>query len=206
MERVILEPKSSTKEQEQELLQQLAAGCESAFTTLYQCHKQHIFDVALLYTKNADHAEEIVQEVFHKIWEKREKLADVREIKNFLFIIARNCIFNQFKKSSQELAAQKDIFFTQAETVNDTDYRLRNEECEELLHTAIASLPPQRKRIYQLAKEGGLSYDEIASRLSISRFTVKNQMTEALRSIRGQLHKHLHTLLALSFLIGQSIK
>lgn len=203
MVHVPLEIKPSTKEQEQELLQQLAAGCESAFTTLYRSNKQHIFDVAILYTKNADQAEEIVQEVFHKIWEKKEKLADVRELKNFLFIIARNCIFNQFKKSSQELAAQQALFFIQPEAVNDTDYRLRNEECEELLHTAIASLPPQRKRIYQLAKEKGLSYEEIASKLSISRFTVKNQMTEALRFIRGQLHNHLHTLMALSFLISQ---
>lgn len=191
----------STKEQEQLLLQQLAAGCEHAFTALYRSHKQHIFDVALLYTKNADQAEEIVQEVFHKIWEKRETLANVLEFKNFLFIIARNCIFNQFKKTSQELAAQKN--YLQEITINDTDYRLRGEQCEELLHTAVASLPPQRKRIYQLAKEGGLSYEEIASQLSISRFTVKNQMAEALRFIRVQLHKHLHTLLALSILISQ---
>ncbi|SIO05283.1 RNA polymerase sigma-70 factor, ECF subfamily [Chitinophaga niabensis] len=198
-----MEIKPSTKEQEQLLLQQLAAGSERAFTAMYHAHKQHIFDVALLYTKNADQAEEIVQEVFHKIWEKRETLADVLEFKNFLFIIARNCIFNQFKKSSQELAAQKDLFLTQTETVDDTDYRLRNEQCEELLHTAVASLPPQRKRIYQLAKEGGLSYEEIASQLSISRFTVKNQMAEALRFIRVQLHKHLHTLLAFSILICQ---
>ncbi len=191
----------STKEQEQLLLQQLAAGSERAFTAMYNAHKQHIFDVALLYTKNEDQAEEIVQEVFHKIWEKRETLANVLEFKNFLFIIARNYIFNQFKKSSQELAAQKN--YLQEITINDTDYRLRGEQCEELLHTAIASLPPQRKRIYQLAKEGGLSYEEIASQLSISRFTVKNQMAEALRFIRVQLHKHLHTLLALSILVSQ---
>lgn len=191
----------STKEQEQLLLQQLAAGSEHAFTALYHAHRQHIFDVALLYAKNPDQAEEIVQEVFHKIWEKRETLADVLEFKNFLFIIARNCIFNQFKKSSQELAAQKN--YLQTEIVNDTDYRVRNEQCEELLHSAIASLPPQRKRIYQLAKEGGLSYEQIASQLSISRFTVKNQMTEALRFIRVQLHKHLHTLLASSILASQ---
>ena len=191
----------STKEEEQWLLQQLAAGSDRAFTALYHAHKQHIFDVALLYTKNADQAEEIVQEVFHKIWEKREKLAEVLEFKNFLFIIARNCIFNQFKKTSQELAAQNHLLLSHTASVNDTDHRLRDEQCEELLHTAIASLPPQRKRIYQLAKEGGLSYEEIASQLSISRFTVKNQMAEALRFIRVQLHKHLHTLLALSLVL-----
>ncbi|RPE13515.1 RNA polymerase sigma-70 factor [Chitinophaga lutea] len=186
---------------EQVLLQHVAAGDESAFTALYHRYEAHILQVASLYIKDHDASREIVQEVFRKLWENREKLAAVRDARNYLFIIARNCIFNQFKKAAYEQAAQKDLQYA-AEAANDTDYRVRNRECERMLHTAVNSLPPQRKKIYQLAREKGMSYEEIARELSISRFTVKNHMVQALQSIRLYLLQHLHTTVALVCLLA----
>jgi RNA polymerase sigma-70 factor (ECF subfamily) len=184
------------KEDDGVLLQHIAAGNETAFTILYRRHEAHILQVASLYVKDHDAARETVQEVFRRLWENRAKLAEVRDVRNYLFIIARNGIFNQFKKAAYEMAAQKDLRYAAPAPGNDTDYRLRDRECERILHTAINSLPPQRKRIYQLSREKGMSYEEIARELSISRFTVKNQMVQALQSIRVYVLQHLHTVVA----------
>ena len=186
------------------LLQQVATGDESAFTTLYHRYEAHILEVASLYVKNSDASREIVQEVFRKLWENREKLAAVRDARSYLFIIARNLVFNQFKKAAHEMAAQKDLQYAVSAANDDTDYRVRDRECERMLHTAVNSLPPQRKRIYQLAREKGMSYEEIARELSISRFTVKNHMVQALQSIRLYLLQHLHTtLVAILWLLAE---
>jgi len=182
--------------QDLELLRQVADGDEHAFTTLYHRYEAHILQVANLYVKDHDAAREIVQDVFRKLWENRDKLAEVRDMRNYLFIIARNLIFNQFKKSAQETAAQKELLYNADLSTGGADFRVLNRDCERILHTAINSLPPQRKRIYQLAREKGMSYEEIAHELRISRFTVKNHMAQALQSIRLYLLQHLHTLAA----------
>lgn len=182
--------------QDLRLLRQIAEGDEHAFTTLYHRYEAHILQIASVYVKDRDAAREIVQDVFRKLWENREKLTEVRDMRNYLFILARNLIFNRFKKAQHELAAQKALLYTSETTESDTDYRVRNRECERILHTAIDSLPPQRKRIYQLAREKGMSYEEIAHELRISRFTVKNHMSQALQSIRLYLLQHLHTIMA----------
>ncbi|WP_120518986.1 RNA polymerase sigma-70 factor [Chitinophaga barathri] len=185
------------KQPDETLLQLIAAGDDVAFTIMYRRYEQHIREVALMYTKDPEASREIVQEVFRRIWEKREKLTEIKSLKDYLFIIARNLIFNQFKKAAQELAVRKQRLYETLETINDADFKVRNQECEFILNTAIASLPPQRKKIYQLAREKGLSYEEIATELRISRFTVKNQMVQALQSIRLYLLHHMHTLLPL---------
>ncbi len=191
------------QEQEHALLQKAASGCEAAFTVLYKRYEQHVSQVAMVYTKDQDQAQEIVQEVFQKIWEKKEKLADIKDVRDFLFIVARNSIFNQFKKNAQSLAARKNYQYTLQDAINDTDSRIRDHECEHILHRAINGLPPQRKRIYKLAKEEGLSYEEIARRMNISRFTVKNQMIQALQSIRLQLLHYLPTVLILLLIFSR---
>ncbi len=189
--------------QDLELLRQIAEGDEHAFTTLYHRYEAHILQVASVYVKDRDAAREIVQDVFRKLWENRDKLSEVRDMRNYLFIIARNLIFNRFKKAAHEMAVHKDLLYASETAGSDTDYRVRNRECEHLLHTAIDSLPPQRKRIYQLAREKGMSYEEIAHELRISRFTVKNHMSQALQSIRLYLLQHLHTIAAaLGLLMG----
>ncbi len=182
--------------QDLDLLRQVASGDEHAFTTLYHRYESHILQVASLYVKDRDASREIVQDVFRKLWENRDKLAEVRDMRDYLFIIARNLIFNQFKKAAHEMAVQKDLRYAAETAAGDADYRVRDRECERILHTAINSLPPQRKRIYQLAREKGMSYEEIAHELRISRFTVKNHMAQALQSIRLYLLQHLHTVAA----------
>ncbi|HVI46341.1 MAG TPA: RNA polymerase sigma-70 factor [Chitinophaga sp.] len=174
------------------MLESIANGDENAYTTVYLHYGGLIYDAAMVYLQNNTQAKEIVQEVFYKIWEKREGLRNVRKLQDYLFIIARNCIFDHLRKKAVEVSAYEILHQIQPIDVDNTDHRVRDRQFGQLLQSAIDNLPPQRRRIYQLAKEQGHSYHEIALQLGISAFTVKNQMAQALQYIRSYIHEHVH--------------
>lgn len=180
------------------LLALLANGDEEAYTTIYRHYSRPVYEAALVYMKEPSLAREIVQEVFLKVWIKRAQFNKVERLKDYLFILARNCIFDHFRKKAAALTAQEQLLHLQPVEVNDTDHRVQEQQYSQLLHEAVAALPPQRRRIFILAKEEGLSYAEIASRMHLSRFTVKNQIAQALQFIRGYMDQHYAVILPLA--------
>lgn len=180
------------------LLALLAKGDEEAYTTVYQHYSGPVYEAALVYLKEPSIAREIVQEVFLKVWIKRSQFNKVERLKDYLFILARNCIFDHFRKKAAALTAQEQLSHLQPLMINDTDYRVQEQQYSRLLHEAVAAMPPQRRRIFILAKEEGLSYAEIASRMHLSRFTVKNQIAQALQFIRVYMDQHYSMLLPLA--------
>lgn len=177
---------------EHELLIRLKAGCEVAFTNIFDHYRARIYSVGLKFLKSSVLAEEIVQDVFLKVWLKRAELDKVQRFDAFLFTIARNCIFDRIKKIGYETAAKK-IFSKQECHIDDTEYLVRQHQCQQLLQEAIDQLPPQQKQVYYLAKVEGLSHEMIAERMQLSRLTVKTHMAKALQSIRIYLNTHLHS-------------
>lgn len=168
-------------------LRQIAGGDERAFRKLFDEHWQNIYGVAYMLTKSAPVAEDMVQEIFLKIWMKREQLPEVENFRNYLFIIARNYIFNQLKKKSTDILFTDqllDYFHDNNET---PEKRLLQKEAQHLIQKAIGRLPQQQKLVYQLSREEGLSRNEIAERLGISPNTVRNHLAKALEIIRQSL-------------------
>ena len=170
--------------------QLLAEGSEYAFTQLFDRYRGKVYSVAWHYLKSPVLAEEIVQDVFLKIWLKRQELARVNNIEDFLFIITRNLIFDRMKVRSYETAAQRELPGS-ATFVDDSDHRLRQNQCEALLSEALELLPPRQQEVYRMAKINGLSHEAIAGELQVSRLTVKKHMAEALKSIRNYLKHYL---------------
>jgi len=183
-----------------ELLKQLAAGNEKAFAQLFNNCRATIYSVAFKFLKSPVLAEEIVQDVFLKVWLKRNEMNGIKDINAYLFVMARNCIFDRIKKMAYETAAQKALkdepFF-----IDDTEHLVRQHQCQQLLKQAIELLPPQQKQVYHLAKEDGLSHEKIAEQMRLSKLTVKTHMAKALLSIRKYLNAHLNMLPVLSLLI-----
>jgi RNA polymerase sigma-70 factor (ECF subfamily) len=173
--------------------QMLAEGSEHAFTLLFDHYRGKVYSVAWHFLKSPVLAEEIVQDVFLKIWLKRQDLKEIQNTENYLFILTRNLIFDRLKALSYESAAQKKWPAPSA-SVDDGDYRVRQNQCEELLHQAVDLLPERQREVYRLAKMQGLSQEAIAGQLQLSRLTVKKHMAEALKSIRKFLRMHLSTL------------
>ncbi|CAN5652054.1 RNA polymerase sigma-70 factor [soil metagenome] len=189
---------------EKEILQWLKKGDEQAFTNLYNFYRHPVYEVALRFLKSSQQAEEIVQDVFMKVWLKHNEMGLIEDFRAYVFVMARNLIFDRIKRQTHETTVknhwQSNNFF-----VDDTEHLVRHHQCEQTLQDAINLLPPQQKEVYQLAKVQGLSHDSIAKKMKISRLTVKTHMAKALKSIRSYLHVHLNTffsmLLPISFTI-----
>jgi RNA polymerase sigma-70 factor (ECF subfamily) len=170
--------------------QMLAEGSEYAFTQIFDRYRGKVYSIAWHFLRSPVLAEEIVQDVFMKIWLKRQELTELQNTENYLFILTRNLVFDRLKALSYEAAAQKNLppF---PEFVDDSDFRLRQNKCEELLDEAVARLPQRQQEVYRMAKVQGLSQEAIAGELRLSRLTVKKHMAEALKFIRKYLGQYL---------------
>ena len=169
-----------------DLLEQLKKDSPFAFQILFDKYSQKIYHFSLSYLKDKEEAEEIVQEVFMKIWSSRDKLVDNPSFESFLFIIAKNAILNTIRKSNchqaylnySKLHPEKNILL---------DEELDFNELKRAYQKSIEKLPPRRKEIFYLSREKNLSNVDIAKKMGISVKTVENQMTSALAEIKKNL-------------------
>jgi RNA polymerase sigma-70 factor (family 1) len=185
---------------EKRVLELLSQGSEYAFTQLFDRYRARIYSVSLRYLRSPVLAEEILQEVFLKIWIKRESLPQVLQFEAYLFAMARNLIFDGIKDLAEETTALKE-FTRQFSSSHTSDNPLVEKQYEELLQKAVNQLPPQQKQIFRLAKIEGLSHQAIAEKLNISRLTVKRHMATALQSIRLQLQHHITTIASIAAIV-----
>lgn len=168
----------------------LGGGSEYAFAKLYDYYRGKVYSVAWHFLKSPALAEEIVQDVFMKVWLKRQDFRDIQQPENYLFILARNLVLDRLRALSYEAAAQKGLPASTGIT-EDCDHRLRHHQCSALLSEAVNRLPQRQREVYRMAKMEGLSQEAIAGELQLSRLTVKKHMAEALKFIRKYLGRHL---------------
>lgn len=173
-----------------DLLTKLREGDEPAFIQIYNQYRSKIYTYAYQLCKSSDTAEEIVQEVFIKIWQKREQLNLELSFNAYIKKITLNHVLNHLKKVARERVLQEQIFHTIEVSSNRTDDDMMEKELRKIYEEAIDRLPHQKKIIYKLSRVEELSHDEIALQLNISKNTVKNHMVEASRSIRDYISKN----------------
>jgi RNA polymerase sigma-70 factor (family 1) len=175
------------KHDDQTLVQLLQKGNVEAFDLLFEGYSSRLFGFALKYFKNEADAEELVQEVFVKVWENRQMLKSELSFKSYLFTIALNQIRKHFNKKATSLryleSLQNEPEFTENQAINDDNY----ESALVQINLIIEQMPPRRREIFIKSKMEGKSSKEIAAELNISAGTVDNQVSESLRFIRTQL-------------------
>lgn len=174
---------------EKRLFAHIAMGDEAAFRVLFDRYRTRIYAIAFKLTKSTSVAEEIVQEVFLAIWLNKEKFEDVKDTSAYIFSMAYHKVFFYLKKASREAILLETIIATMQQGVNNTEETVAANESRWIIDKAVQQLPPQRQTIYRLSRQDGLSHEEIAHQLNISRNTVKNQLVQALRYIRVCLQK-----------------
>ena len=182
---------------ERYLLGQLADGDLAAFRLLYDNYHNKVFFYILRFTGSRQLAEDILQEVFIKVWVGRDKMEDVRSFDAWLFTLAKHKIINGFKRISLEHTVIAEIAGNMEEPVDATTQVVDYNEIKRALQTAIEQLPPQQKIVYRLRREEGLKNDEIANRLNISPLTVKKHIAQASQAIRILLAKQTSIPVAL---------
>lgn len=157
-----------------------------AFNYLFDKYAKRLYYFALGYLKTEFEAEEIVQEVFLKIWDKRGELSLEKSFESYLFTIAKNGILNTIRKSkSEEAYLNYAKLHTESNVLLDDELNFR--ELEKAYKLVIDNLSPRRKEIYLLSREQSMTNVEIAEKLNISVKTVENQMTSAISEIKKNL-------------------
>jgi RNA polymerase sigma-70 factor (ECF subfamily) len=175
---------NSNLQDEQAILQRIAGGDENAFAALFHHYQQPLLRVAYLFVKSQALSEEIVQDVFLKVWTGRDKLAEVQNFRSWVFILTRNYIINYLKKMAHEQAVRHAWMAEVPFTGNEADLGVRRHQMAELLHQAVGRLPEQQQKVFRLAREALLTYDQIAEKLQLSPHTVRTHMSKALENIR----------------------
>ncbi|MFT3702838.1 MAG: RNA polymerase sigma-70 factor [Agriterribacter sp.] len=163
---------------------------EQNFLLLFDAYKNRLYGYILGITHSHYAAEEIIQEVFLKLWLNRSSLDKIREIDAYIFTVARNKTLNYLRKANYDDNLLREIKFLMHDSFNNIEEQQAASDCNGLLEKAITLLSPQRRQVYILSRNKGLNYEEIASELHVSRNTVKNHLVEALRFIRKYLVKN----------------
>lgn len=140
------------------------------------------------FTKNKELTEEIVSDVFINIWRRRKNIGEIKNLKLYLYVSAKNITFNYLKKLHRENLTDLDAVEIEPEDpFADPGAAMITREMNMKLKTAINALPPRCKLIYTLIKEDGLTYKQTAQLLGISESTVDNQISIALKKISGAI-------------------
>jgi RNA polymerase sigma-70 factor (family 1) len=169
---------------EQELLSQLKAGNKATFTRLYELYSQPLYLNLLKLLKSEQAAEEILQNIFLIVWEKRETITINHNIKGYLFRIAENKVYDFFRKLKRDRKLHAYIREVSSGEYADVEDKILHNEETALLNKAMENLPPQRKQIFYLCKMQGKSYLEVSQLLGISTSTINDHIVKATRAIR----------------------
>ncbi|RYZ38092.1 MAG: RNA polymerase sigma-70 factor, partial [Sphingobacteriales bacterium] len=156
----------------------------------YNTYSERLYYNILSLVKDRDTAEELVQDVFSKIWKNREKISIEKSFSSYLYTSSRNRVFDFFKQLRRNHELYARIQAIAAEHYSHIEESLLARENEELLHRAIETLPPQRRRAFELCKIEGMSYRQASEVMGISMSTVKEHMSTALDAIRSYITKH----------------
>ena len=174
---------------EKDLLARVSQGDREAFQLLYTACYSDVQHYISLFEPSAEALDELTQDVFVRIWEKRSLLAGVDSFRNYLFLMTRNVVLNFIRalKVRQTIIELDD---TMSVGHRETENELLFKQYYRLALDAMAALSPGRRKILKMSIDEGLTLDEIAARLHISRSAVKNQLYSAMAFVRQYLRDH----------------
>jgi len=167
-----------------ELLKRLQSGDQLAFEALYQNYSKEIYRKLVKMVKNVTLAEELTQDVFVKIWNKREVITIDQPFRYYLLTLTNNIVNDFYRKVARDRKLQDEIIAASTELYNPTEDHIYYKESKELMDEAIDSLPPQQKLVFKMCKMEGKSYDEVSKLLGISTSTISNHIVKGTKSIK----------------------
>jgi len=171
------------------LFQQIAEGDEGAFTELYHIYIPQLLPFVTAVVRSDAVADEVIQEVFLRLWIGRDKLPAIIEPRAWIFRIASNICFTHLKKSFKEKKYIDSLAGKNELEEDEVQEKTQANELVSLIRQAIHQLPAQRKKIYRMSREAGMTIPEIANELGLSASTVKNTLVTSLQFIREFLRQ-----------------
>lgn len=189
-------------EAEPQLLRQAAEGSREAYAVLYQYYLPRLYKYLYGVTRSKEETEEILQDVFLKLWEKKEELAEIKTINSYLFRIARNKLMNHYDHQKVKQKA-RDYMGQVAQETSSTEDHYIYKQYSEVFQKAVNSLSPKRRQVFEMSTQQDLSYDQIAKELNISKSMVKKHIYAANSYVKEYLQ--LHAGLTASIAVAASV-
>jgi RNA polymerase sigma-70 factor (family 1) len=169
------------------LLKEVAGGNEKAFRKLYDAYFNHLSAYIFKLTKSKAITEEIVQEIFVKLWVNRTLLTDIAMLDAYIFTMARNKIIDHLRRLAKETRLINVLSDWLPGHNNNIDDKLNAAALQLLIEEALEQLSEQKKKIFHLSRNEGLSHDEIAGIMQLSKSTVKNHLSETLKHVKDHI-------------------
>jgi RNA polymerase sigma-70 factor (ECF subfamily) len=174
-----------------ELYSLIATGDERAFNIVYERHWRKLFRFLYRMTKSREVAEELLVDVFLKLWIGRELVPEIQNMDSFLYKVAYHKALDFLKLTARKATLQKVVARQMADiSAEEADQHLLAKEYQQIIEQAIRRLSPQRKLVFTLSREQGMTHEQIARQLNLSPKTVKRTMSDALESIRTFFKDH----------------
>lgn len=185
---------------EKELLHRMIDGDEQAFAQIFNQYKDKLFAYCTKITKSEGIAEEIVQDVFLKVWTSRESINPALAFDSYLFKITKNFALNFLQKAARDQKSYDRLVnhFLRLPKRNSTEDLIVSAEYQRMLTEAVEQLPPRRKQVFSMSRQQGMTHAEIARVLQLSPGTVKLHIIHAVKSIKAYLRVHTD----ITFLVG----
>jgi RNA polymerase sigma factor (sigma-70 family) len=186
---------------ERELLMQVSHGDREAFQILYRACYPDVRLYISLFESSERVQDELTQDVFVRIWEKRVRLAEVELLKNYLFTVTKHVVFN-FIRALKVRRKIKELDEAMAGGEDDLENELLFKQYYGMAVAAMEKLPPGRRKVLKMSINDGLTLDEIAAQLGITRSGVKKQLYAATAFVRQYLQEHGQIGLALAIFLS----
>lgn len=181
---------------EKDLLLRLRQGDRHAFEKIYGSYSTRIYSNITRLVHDEDVAADLLQDLFIKVWERRADIDADRSFRSFLFTCSRNLVYNYLRRVSLEKQVELYLGSIGTELYEHVEQDMQYRQTSNALRSAIAKLPEQRRKVYTLCKVDGLSYEEVAQQLGISRSAVKDHIVKGNRFIGRYISSLGHTSIA----------
>ena len=186
---------------EQRLIIELKRGSQKAFDDIYAMYSKRLFAYCLQYTKSVEDAEDIVQDVFVKLWINRENNRQEVTLRSLLFIMSKYSLINAYRSRVNSLLYEDYVAtYMGAASENDMNSQLEYDDFVHHVKKILKDLPITQRSVVELSRIEQLNNKEIAEKLSLSEQTVKNQLSLGLKILREKLKEFLTLLWMLYFI------
>ncbi|GBU07693.1 DNA-directed RNA polymerase sigma-70 factor [Bacteroidales bacterium] len=176
-----------TVDLENECLKKLILGDHKSFDRLFMHYHPRLKNFLFGFIKNEEEACDMAQEIFFKIWQNRESLAQVNSFRAYLFRMARNMVYDYYQYNLVKESYQTKHKQASPDTEDLIEQEIYAKELSILIDMEVEQMPKKRQRIFKMSRQAGLSNDEISQQLQISKRTVENHITQALADLRKVL-------------------
>ena len=174
-----------SQDEAQALVKALKEGNQLAFSIVYKTYAAQTFSLAFKYLLNKELAEDAVQNLFLKLWLKKEEIDETKPINRYLFTMLKNDLLNTLRDSKKNIYLLEDCLSMVLELEDDSQNENLKQEQMNIIQQALEQLSPQRRKVFEMKVSGKYSNQEIADKLNLSINTIKFQYSQSLKQIRS---------------------